>query len=258
MNYNSILKLLSKVKDGELSPEDAYKYLIVERYKEFDSIILDYERPLRTGFPEAIYGKGKSTSQIIKIIQNLYSEKKPIIITKLNKSHINEIRKLHIDELIIYEEVGIATAFTPKAEECIGNVVVATGGSSDYIVAEEASIIAQAYGSNVDRMYDVGIAGIHRLLSKMERLRNTNVIIAVAGMEGALPSVIAGLVTSPVIAVPTSVGYGASFNGIASLLTMLNSCAPGISVVNIDNGFGAAYQANLINTLIERKNGFNE
>ncbi len=258
MNYNSILKLLSKVKDGELSPEDAYKNLIVERYKEFDSIILDYERPLRTGFPEAIYGKSKTNQQIIKIIQNLYSEHKPIIVTKLSKSHIKKIKKLNLDEIIINEKVGIATAFVPNEYERVGNVVVATGGSSDYKVAEEASIIAEAYGSNVDRMYDVGIAGIHRLLSKMERLRNANVIIAVAGMEGALPSVIAGLVTSPVIAVPTSVGYGASFNGLSSLLTMLNSCAPGISVVNIDNGFGAAYQANLINTLIERKNLTNE
>jgi pyridinium-3,5-biscarboxylic acid mononucleotide synthase len=254
MNYNDILKILKDVRNRAISPEDAYKSIIVERYKEFDSVVLDYERPLRTGFPEVIYGKDKSYKQIISIIETLYQDKKPIIITKLNNTHIKEIKKLKFDLLYINEEVGLVRAFVVYEENRIGKIVVATGGTSDKQVAEEASLIAESLGSKVDRMYDVGVAGIHRLLTRLDRLRDANVIIAIAGMEGALPSVIAGLVTSPVIAVPTSVGYGASLGGLSALLTMLNSCAPGISVVNIDNGFGAAYQANLINTLIERKN----
>jgi hypothetical protein len=253
MNYNDILKILNDVRNRTISPEDAYKSIIVERYKEFDSVVLDYERPLRTGFPEVIYGKDKSNLQIISIIKTLYQDRKPIIITKLNDNQIEEIKKLKFNLLDINEKVGLVRAFVVSEENRIGKIVVATGGTSDNQVAEEASLIAESLGSKVDRMYDVGVAGIHRLLTRMDRLRGANVVIAIAGMEGALPSVIAGLVTSPVIAVPTSVGYGASLGGLSALLTMLNSCAPGISVVNIDNGFGAAYQANLINTLIERK-----
>ncbi len=251
MDYTKIIEILEKVRSGNLSPREAYNSIISVRYKETDHALLDYERPIRTGFAEAVYSKDKSPEQIVSIVKQLHEDKKPIIATKLEKSHIKELKKLKFDELIIYEDIGISTAFGVKGDNKIGKVVVVAGGTSDYKIAEECSITAEFYGSKVDRIYDVGIAGIHRLISKLERLRDSNVIVAVAGMEGTLPSVVAGLVTSPVIAVPTSVGYGSSFGGLSALLTMLNSCASGISVVNIDNGFGAGYQANLINTLIE-------
>jgi pyridinium-3,5-biscarboxylic acid mononucleotide synthase len=254
LNYNSIIEILTNVKKGLLSTQEAYNLLSTDQYKEMENLaVLDLKRPFRTGFPEAIYAKGKKTEHLIKIIDSLYTDKKPILITKLREDQIKAIEKINYPDINIHKGVGIATAYNVKKEDRIGKIAVVTGGTSDYNIAEETSIVAEAMGSNVIRVYDVGIAGLHRLLSRMDRLREANVIVAVAGMEGALPSVLAGLVTAPVIAVPTSVGYGASFGGISALLTMINSCAPGISVVNIDNGFGAAYQANLINIMIERK-----
>lgn len=225
----------------------------METYKDIDIALLDYQRPLRTGFPEAVYSKGKTTEQLLKIFHTLYKDNKPILFTKMKNEHIKEFEKFNYPGIKLHKEIGILTANNIPKEQRIGNIVIASGGTSDYYVSEETAVIAEALGSNVVRLYDVGIAGLHRLISKLDKLVKANVIVAVAGMEGALPSVIAGLVKAPVIAVPTSVGYGASLNGISALLTMLNTCAPGISVVNIDNGFGAAYQANQINTLIETK-----
>jgi pyridinium-3,5-biscarboxylic acid mononucleotide synthase len=254
VNYKSIIDILGNVKNGSISPEDAFDKLSLEQYKDIEIALLDYQRPLRTGFPEAIYSKGKTSEQLLKIFHRLYEDNKPILLTKMRDDHINAFQTLNYPDVRLYKEVGILTANTVPKEERLGNIVVASGGTSDYFVSEESAIISEALGSNVVRLYDVGIAGLHRLISKLDKLVKANVIIAVAGMEGALPSVIAGLVKAPVIAIPTSVGYGASFSGVSALLTMLNSCAPGISVVNIDNGFGAAYQANLINILIETKN----
>jgi len=252
VNYKTILDLLIEVKNGTKTPEEAYSLLNVEQYKEIEDAILDYQRPLRTGFPETIYAQGKSVEQLLSIVDRLYKDNKPILITKLKTEQVEALEKIYPD-MKISRKSCIATMNTVSENDRVGCVAVLTGGTSDYPIAEESSLVAEALGSNVERLYDVGIAGLHRLISKMDKIRKANVIIAVAGMEGALPSVVAGLVTCPVIAVPTSVGYGASFGGISALLTMLNTCAPGISVVNIDNGFGAGYQANLINIMIERK-----
>ncbi len=253
MNKEDILEILEKVESGEISKREAYQRILSTRYKEIENVLLDYERPMRTGFPEAIYAKGKSLKQIISIVEQLYKDKKQIIVTKLRNSQMEGLKELNLDKLIIYDEIGVATGFAAEENSRVGSIAVVTGGTSDYKIAEECAIIAEALGSNVTRIYDVGVAGIHRLISKLPMLTSANVIVTVAGMEGALASVVAGLVKAPVIAVPTSVGYGASFGGVSALLSMLNSCAPGISVVNIDNGFGAGYQANLINHLIERK-----
>lgn len=253
MNYQSILDILYKVKNKKIKPEDAYNSLCTEQYKEMENAILDYQRPLRTGFPEAIYAKGKTKLQLLKIVDRLYKDKKQIIITKMSDLHIEIFKKNSYNNMKIYDDVGVGVCNLDSDNKGIGNIAVVTGGTSDYKIAEESAIVAEAMGSNITRIYDVGVAGLHRLFSKLEILRKANVIVAIAGMEGALPSVVSGLVTAPIIAVPTSVGYGASFGGLSALLTMLNSCAPGISVVNIDNGYGAAYQANLINILIERK-----
>lgn len=254
MNYNNILEILRGIKKDNITPEEAYDLINIERSEELKSAVLDYERPIRTGYPEVVYAKGKSITHLLEIINNIYSKKRPLIVTKLRDDQIIALEKDNkYKNVSINSDIGIALCNTVEDIDRIGSVVVVSGGTSDYVVAEESAIIAEALGSNVTRLYDVGVAGLHRILSRLDSLRKANVIIAVAGMEGALPSVVAGLVTAPVIAVPTSIGYGTSFGGVSALLSMLNSCAPGLSVVNIDNGFGGAYQANLINTLIERK-----
>lgn len=205
----------------------------------------DIDRKVRRGVTEVIYGEGKTHEQIIGIALSLIKHgQKDVLITRLSKDKAEKIQKeislsYHADA-----RIGIIGSIPENKH---GKIVVATGGTSDIPVAEEAALTAEMLGNNVTRLYDVGVAGIHRLLSKSAELKSAKVIIAVAGMEGALPSVIAGLVNVPVIAVPTSVGYGASFGGLSALLSMLNSCASGVSVVNIDNGFGAAYQASMIN-----------
>ncbi len=212
---------------------------------------VDLERRTRTGAPEVIYGRGKTVEQICGIVNAMVSNNEPsVLITTLDKDKADEVTKtLNKSDInsTYYEDAKIMIVGEVKKPDGIGYVAVVTGGTSDIPVAEEAVRTLEYLGNEVKRVYDVGVAGIHRLLDKQEDIAGATVVIAIAGMEGALASVVGGLVKAPVIAVPTSVGYGASFNGLSALLSMLNSCASGVSVVNIDNGFGAAYQASLIN-----------
>ena len=210
--------------------------------------ILDLHRELRRGFPEAIYGEGKTTEQIKGIIASLLTKSDAnIIATRCKKEVYVEIKK-NIPEVEYHEAARMITVRRKETDK-LGSILVVCAGTSDLGVAEEAALTAEMMGNHVERLYDVGVAGLHRLMSAKEKLLNARVIIVVAGMEGALASVVGGLVDKPVIAVPTSVGYGASFGGIAALLSMLNCCSTGVTVVNIDNGFGAAYAAAVINQM---------
>lgn len=219
----------------------------MKNYDDLGFAKIDNQRKIRNGYTEVIYGEGKTPNQACEIFTKLRNKNNTVICTRANSEIANAIINKN-PEAVYYEHCKLVI-YKNNIEKLIGCIVVATGGTSDIHVAEEAAIIAETYGSYVERLYDVGVAGIHRLLDNNDILQKANCIIAVAGMEGALPSVIGGLVKVPVIAVPTSVGYGTSFNGITALLAMLNSCASGVSVVNIDNGFGAAYQADMINKL---------
>lgn len=212
---------------------------------------VDLNRKNRQGASEVIYGEGKTSEQIVGIVKTMSEHGQGnVLITRLSKEKASELATAFADmkiEFRYYEEGRVAITGEMKKADGIGKIAIVTGGTSDIPIAEEAAITAQFLGNEVIRMYDVGVAGIHRLLSKAEQLTDAKVVIAIAGMEGALASVVGGLVSAPVIAVPTSVGYGANFRGLSALLAMLNSCASGVSVVNIDNGFGAAYQASMIN-----------
>lgn len=247
MDQLDIKTLLEKIKNEEISIDEGIKALKIKPYEELGFAKLDSHRGLRQGISEVIYGAGKTPDQIIKITKKLKKTQEAVLITRLEKNHAEIIKKeLYID----YNEVAKVGIYgNIKKPDGIGKIVVATGGTSDMYAAEEAALTCEFLGNEVVRLYDVGVAGIHRLFSHLDEIMDATVIIAIAGMEGALASVIGGLADCPVIAVPTSVGYGASFNGLAALLSMLNSCSSGVSVVNIDNGFGAAYQASMINHL---------
>lgn len=242
-----VYKLLSKVKNGIVSVEDATELLKKLPYEDLGFAKLDHHRKLRSGFEEVIYCSGKSDEQLTKIFQSFHEKDVNILGTRATKEQFFKIQKIIPDAE--YNQVAHIIKVVKSKIDKIGRIAVCTGGTSDIPVAEEAAQTAEFFGSNVIRIYDVGIAGIHRLLSEIDKINEANCVIAVAGMEGALPGVIAGMVDKPVIAVPTSVGYGANFHGLSSLLTMLNSCAAGVSVVNIDNGFGAGYIATQINRL---------
>lgn len=216
-------------------------------YEDIGFAKIDHDRQNRQGYPEVIFGAGKTCEQVALIFKRIKEHGNAAICTRASKEMADAVISL-VPEAE-YIETAKMVIYNNSQKELLGQVCIATGGTSDIPVAEEAAVILEAYGSKAVRLYDVGVAGIHRLMDNVDILRNSNCIIAVAGMEGALPSVIAGLVAVPVIAVPTSVGYGANLGGIAALLGMLNSCASGVSVVNIDNGFGAANQAHLINML---------
>ena len=247
-----IKEILEAVKDGSMSVDDALLKLKADPFEDIGFAKVDFHRQIRQGFPEVIYGAGKTPEQIIAIIETMKKRNQDrILITRLSEEAAQKIAET---EDITYDKVS-RTAYTGKYPEPdgIGTVVIATGGTSDIPVAEEAAVTAELFGNKVTRLYDVGVAGLHRLLSHKEEIMTASVIIAIAGMEGALASVIGGLADCPVIAVPTSVGYGASFKGLSALLSMLNSCASGVSVVNIDNGFGAGYLAGMINHM-EAKN----
>lgn len=242
----NIKNLLEDVKRGKLSVDDAMLQLKKEPFKDIDFAKVDLHRELRQGTAEVIYGAGKSVEQIKGIVLTMLENgQKSILITRLSCEKANEI-KASID-MAYYPEAQIGYIGNFPEIDGIGKVLVVTGGTSDISVAEEAAITLEAMGNEVVRIYDVGVAGLHRLLAHLDEIMNARVIIAIAGMEGALASVVGGLADCPVIAVPTSVGYGAAFEGLTALLSMLNSCASGVSVVNIDNGFGAAYQASMIN-----------
>lgn len=240
-------ELLQKVQDGTMNIEEAEKHLKNLPYEELGFAKLDHHRSLRSGFGEVIYCAGKSLEHLIKIYEHFARRDGNIMGTRATREQYLAVKEILPD--IEYDEMARVLLLQRSKPELIGRIAVCTGGTSDIPVAEEAARTAEYFGSKVDRIYDVGVAGIHRLLSNAPQLRQANCIIAVAGMEGALPGVVAGLVDKPVIAVPTSVGYGAHFNGLSPLLTMLNSCAEGIAVVNIDNGFGAGYMATQINRL---------
>ena len=245
-NQNDARTILEQVAAGTLSVDEALLQWKKEPFGDLGFAKPDYHRALRTGAPEVIYGAGKTPEQIRDIAANLaQAGQETILITRMSQQAADLAGKtleLRYDPL---SRVGIVG--TLPQPQVSGTIVVATGGTSDMPVAEEAALTAQAYGNPVTRLYDVGVAGLHRLLSHLDEIMTARVIIAIAGMEGALASVIGGLADCPVIAVPTSVGYGASFGGLSALLSMLNSCASGVSVVNIDNGFGAGYLASMLN-----------
>ncbi len=242
-----IKRMLEQVRDGEMSVEDAMLQIKMKPFEDIGYAKIDTHRAVRQGASEVIYGAGKTTEQMIGIIELMLEQGiQQILVTRLKKESARELQE-RFQEFVFFEEAGIGRIGKNPEAGGIGKIVVATGGTSDIPVAEEAALTAEFFGNEVIRLYDVGVAGIHRLLTHMEEIMSASVIIAIAGMEGALASVIGGLADCPVIAVPTSVGYGAAFEGLSALLSMLNSCASGVSVVNIDNGFGAGYLANMIN-----------
>jgi len=249
---NSVRNLLESVRNGELSVEDAALRLKAAPFEDLGYAKVDHHRALRQGVAEVIYGAGKTPEQIGGIADAMLSAgQRTILITRFSPESAAALKKrLPLD---YHADARIGILGPLPEPDGIGSVVVATGGTSDIPVAEEAALTAEALGNRVVRLYDVGVAGLHRLLAHLDEIMGASVIIAIAGMEGALASVIGGLADCPVIAVPTSVGYGASFGGVSALLSMLNSCASGVSVVNIDNGFGAAYQASMINHMEAKK-----
>ena len=249
MDKTEMTELLHQVAAGNVSPEDAALKLKMQPFQEIGEYAkVDFHRGIRQGVPEVIYGSGKTKEHILGIAKAMRENgQKTVLITRLTQEAADFVAaELPLDYNPLSRTGLVGELPTPTGK---GRIVVATGGTSDIPVAEEAAVTAEALGNEVVRLYDVGVSGIHRLLGNMETIMSARCIVAVAGMEGALPSVIGGLADCPVIAVPTSVGYGASLGGIAALHSMLNSCASGVSVVNIDNGFGAGYMASMINHL---------
>jgi pyridinium-3,5-biscarboxylic acid mononucleotide synthase len=252
MNRLQLRALLGQVQSGALTPEAAHEQLLqFLRQSPFEDIgfaRVDHHRNIRQGFPEVVFGQGKTAEQIAAIAQRIVAANHNLLVTRTN-SEAYELVRAALPAAVFHGDARAITLRTVDMPVGRGTIVVAAAGTADLPVAEEAVVSAEIMGNKVERMYDVGVAGLHRLLAEHARLTAAHVVIVVAGMEGALPSVVGGLVDSPVIAVPTSVGYGASFGGITALLAMLNSCAIGVSVVNIDNGFGAAAIASAINHL---------
>lgn len=242
-----IERLLKEIQQGSLSVEEGLQRLRVAPFEELGYAMVDHHRALRQGVPEVVYCAGKTPEQARGITRSLLGRGgSNVLLTRAERAHYEAVREV-APQAQYHEMARCITVIRDETCYGMGVILVLTGGTSDMPVAEEAAVTAETLGNRVERLYDVGVAGIHRLLSHTEAIMRANVLIAVAGMEGALPSVVAGLVDRPVIAVPTSIGYGANFGGLSALLTMVNSCASGVSVVNIDNGFGAGYMASLIN-----------
>ena len=252
MNTEQLRKLLEAVQAGERPVKEALKELATAPIADLGFARLDLERPKRRGIPEVIYCANKTAPQVIAIVRAMNKAKQNVLCTRVDEAMARTVRRA-VKGLKYHAEARTLVKMNsrPKAER--GSIMIACAGTSDIPVAEEAAVTAEFLGNPVVRAFDVGVAGIHRLLAESENLRAANVIIVCAGMEGALPSVVAGLVSAPVIAVPTSVGYGASFGGLAALLGMLNSCSSGVAVMNIDNGFGAAVFANAVNDKIHQQ-----
>lgn len=244
-------EILEKVRNGEISVETAEKYFRKKPFDDLGFAKLDTHRKIRTGFGEVVFCSGKSDAHLEQIFQKLAEDEGNVLGTRASREQFELIRSLCPDA--VYDPLARLVKVIWKPVELQGSVAVCTAGTADIPVAEEAAQTAEFFGSKVNRVYDVGVSGLHRLLASLDPIQEANCVIAVAGMEGALPSVLGGLVSNPVIAVPTSIGYGASLQGISALLTMLNSCANGIAVVNIDNGYGAGYLATQINRLAGRK-----
>lgn len=244
MNNDSIKRILSSVKRGSISVEGAVKKLKHFPYEDISFAKVDHHRHLRQGVPEVIFASGKTKEQVVGIAKAMYKKSKRFLITKAAKDIYNALK---IRGAVFHPASGIISIGEEKKKK--GNVLVLTAGTSDIPVAEEAAVTASFLGSRVNTLYDVGVAGLHRLMDNKKYIKNARVIIVIAGMEGALPSVVGGLTDKPIIAVPTSTGYGTSLGGLTALFAMLNSCVPGIAVMNIDNGFGAGCLAHKINTL---------
>ena len=248
MQELEIKKIMNEVKSNKISVDDAVKELKFLPFEDLGFAKIDHHRDLRKGFPEVVFCQNKTVNQVVKIIKRLSKNNNTILATRATEDMFNEVKK-HLKN-VQYNKKSKTIVINRNKKNKIqknGNVLVITAGTSDISVAEEAAIVAESMGNKVERLYDVGVAGLHRLLDNKDKIEDANVLIVVAGMDGVLPSVVSGLFGKPIIAVPTSVGYGASFKGIAPLLTMLNSCSPGVVVVNIDNGFGAGYFASMIN-----------
>jgi len=243
-------KLLKDVAEGRLTPEEASERLKTLPYEDIGFAKLDTHRALRTGRGEVIFGIGKTPKQVAEIIKRLSADVSPVIATKVGPEYYEAAREAAPEGLVYYEKARLlayrAAGDAGDAEACPGHIAVVCAGTADIPVAEEAAVTSELYGVPADKHYDVGVAGIHRLLDKTTEIRKAKAIVVVAGMEGALASVVGGFADSPVIAVPTSIGYGASMGGLAALLAMLNTCSLGVGVVNIDNGFGAGYLASMI------------
>ncbi|MCL2401910.1 MAG: nickel pincer cofactor biosynthesis protein LarB [Oscillospiraceae bacterium] len=252
MEQNKILSMLNSVKEGQLSPEEALLKLKMQPFEDVQYAKIDHHRALRHGVPEVVFGEGKTTEQIAGIIETmLQSDGQNIMVTRIDQEKADAITKIHPE--FVYDPVSRIGICRKVAEvTSSGLVAVCAAGTSDISVAEEAAVTAETLGNQVERMYDIGVAGIHRLFGNLEKIMQARVVIVVAGMEGALASVVGGLVSAPVIAVPASVGYGANFGGLSALLTMINACSGNVSVVNIDNGFCAGYIASLINHIGEK------
>ena len=252
MNTASELRsLLDEVREGRIDPADAHRRILAalrdQPFADLGFAKVDHHRPIRQGFPEVVLGLGKTPAQIAAIAAEIIGRDHPLLVTRADEAAFAAVKKVIAGAE--YHEIARCITVKGNSPPGIGTIALCSAGTSDVPVAEEAAVTAELMGNTVDRLYDIGVAGIHRLLSQRARLESARVVIVVAGMEGALPSVVAGMVGVPVIAVPTSVGYGASFGGVAALLGMLNSCANTVSVVNIDNGYGAGCIASVINHL---------
>ena len=246
MKTDEIKEILESHTNGAISADEAAAKIKNLSFEDIGYARVDHARAERQGFPEVIFGQGKTKEQILGIFERLIARAPNVLITRTNADVFGEIRNIFA-EAEWHESANLIRVWRDKTELGVGEIAIVTAGTSDIPVAEEAALVAETMGNNVKRIWDAGVAGIHRILAERELLQNCRVVIVAAGMEGALPSVVGGLVKVPVIAVPTSIGYGASFNGLAALLGMLNSCASNVTVVNIDNGFGAGFVASLIN-----------
>jgi NCAIR mutase (PurE)-related protein len=246
MTEEQIRKILEEYKGGGISSDDALRRLRSLPFEDLGFANVDHHRSLRQGFPEVIFGAGKTVDQVGRIVESMHKHNHNILITRSTPAHFERVKQI-APNAEFHEGARAIVILKDTTVHGKGTVMVVSAGTSDMPVAEEAVVTLRVMGNHIDSLYDVGVSGIHRLLDRRERLQKARVLIVVAGMEGALPSVVGGLVSVPVIAVPTSIGYGASLNGIAALLSMLNSCASNVTVVNIDNGYGAAVVASLIN-----------
>ena len=249
MNSSDLKKLLEQVRSGKVTIQGALQELRTLPYEDLGFASIDHHRSHRQGFPEVIYCQGKTKSQIVDIARTLLKKGNPLLATRVQPEVARALKR--INSKAEYHESARIVSVQPRKKKRVGEIVLVTAGTADVPVAEEARVTAEIMGSRVQRLYDVGVAGLHRLLDRQEILHKARVLVVVAGMDGVLPSVVGGLVSCPVVAVPTSQGYGASFGGLSALLTMLNACSSGIGVVNIDNGFGAGCLAHRINLLGE-------
>jgi pyridinium-3,5-biscarboxylic acid mononucleotide synthase len=253
LNAETTRKLLEDLKSGNVTTDEALQRLVLMPYENVNGFAnLDHHRALRTGSPEVIFAQGKTPEQVIEIFKRLSEQNDQVLATRVSNDMYQSVKD-HLPDATYHPAAHLFYLDRDQNREKKSGILVLSAGTADIPVAEEAAITAELSGNRVDRYYDVGISGLHRILDKLPQIQSAHVIIAVAGMEGALPSVVGGLTSAPVIAVPTSIGYGASFNGLAALLAMLNSCANGVAVVNIDNGFGAGCIASRINALANKE-----